>query len=66
MNTMEIKRMSTMEQLQVMEALWESLLDEESKIVSPTWHGDVPERRKRKLESGETEFISLEELKKKR
>ena len=66
MDTMEIKRMSTMEQLQVMEALWESLLDEESKIVSPTWHEDVLERRKRELESGETEFISLEELKKNR
>lgn len=66
MNIMEIKKMSTVERLQVMEALWESLLEEDSKIVSPAWHEDVLEGRKRKLESGEAEFISLEELRKNR
>ncbi|MCD6271650.1 MAG: addiction module protein [Deltaproteobacteria bacterium] len=66
MNTMEIKKMSTVERLQVMEALWNSLLEEESKIVSPEWHGNILEERKRKMESGEAEFISLEELKKNR
>ncbi|WDN87761.1 hypothetical protein BuS5_00729 [Desulfosarcina sp. BuS5] len=66
MNRMEIKKMSTVERLQVMEALWNSLLEEESKIVSPEWHGNILEERKRKMESGEAEFISLEELKKNR
>ena len=66
MNRMEIKKMSTVERLQVMEALWNSLLEEESKIVSPEWHGNILEVRKRKMESGEAEFISLEELKKNR
>ena len=66
MNTMEIGKMSTVERLQVMEALWDSLLEEESKIVSPEWHGNILEERKRKMESGEAEFISLEELKKNR
>jgi putative addiction module component (TIGR02574 family) len=63
---MEISKMSTVERLQVMEALWNSLLEEESKIVSPEWHGNILEERKRKMESGEAEFISLEELKKNR
>ena len=32
MNTIEIKKMSRIERLQTMEALWDSLLDEESEI----------------------------------
>jgi putative addiction module component (TIGR02574 family) len=63
MNTMEIKKMSMIERLQAMEALWDSLLDEESEIESPEWHQDVLRERKRKIENGKAEFISLEELK---
>jgi hypothetical protein len=46
-----------------MEALWDSLLDEEYEIESPEWHRDILEERKRKIKTGEAEFISLEELK---
>jgi putative addiction module component (TIGR02574 family) len=63
MNTIEIKKMSTIERLQAMEALWDSLMDEESEIESPQWHRDILEERKRKIENGKAEFISLEELK---
>ena len=63
MNTIEIRKMSTIERLQAMEALWDSLLYEESEIESPEWHRDILEERKRKIENGKTEFISLEELK---
>ncbi len=65
MNTIEIRKMSTIERLQAMEALWDSLLyeDEESEIESPEWHRDILEERKRKIENGKAEFISLEELK---
>jgi putative addiction module component (TIGR02574 family) len=63
MNTIEIKKMSTIERLQAMEALWDSLMDEESEIESPQWHRDIIEERKRKIENGKAEFISLEELK---
>ena len=62
MNTMEIKKMSRIERLQVMEALWDSLLDEEAEIKSPEWHRDILEERKRKIETGEAEFISLKKL----
>ncbi|MHC1728156.1 MAG: addiction module protein [Syntrophobacteraceae bacterium] len=62
MNTMEIKKMSRIERLQAMEALWDSLLDEEAEIESPEWHRDIIEERKRKIETGEAEFISLERL----
>ena len=63
MNTIEIKKMSMVERLQAMEALWDSLLYEESEIESPEWHRDILEERKRKIENGKAQFISLEKLK---
>jgi putative addiction module component (TIGR02574 family) len=63
MNAIEIRKMSITERLRAMEALWDSLMDEESEIESPQWHLDILEERKRKIENGKAEFISLEELK---
>ena len=63
MKTIEIKKMSTIERFQVMEALWDSLLYEESEIESPEWHQDILKERKKKIENGKSKFISLEELK---
>jgi len=62
MNTLEIKKMSRIERLQAMEALWDSLIHEEFEIESPEWHRGILEERKRKIESGKAEFISLEKL----
>jgi putative addiction module component (TIGR02574 family) len=63
MDTIEIMKMSVVERLQAMESLWDSLLNEESEIESPEWHRDIIEERKRKIENGKAEFISLKELK---
>jgi len=63
MNSIEIKKMSVIERLQAMEAIWDSLLYEESEIESPEWHKDILEERKRKIEDGKAEFISLKKLK---
>jgi hypothetical protein len=38
-------------------------MDEEPEIESPEWHQDILEKRKRKIDNGKAEFISLEELK---
>lgn len=62
MKILEIKKMSRIERLQAMEALWDSLLDEEAEVESPEWHLDILEERKRKIETGKAEFISLERL----
>ncbi len=62
MDTREIKKMSRAERLATMEALWDSLIEEESEIESPEWHRGILEERKRKIESGQAEFISLEKL----
>ncbi len=63
MTTIEIKKMSTIERLQMMEELWDVLCHEEQKIDSPVWHEKVLKERKKKIESGEAEFISIEDLK---
>ena len=65
-NLSDIQKMSVAERLQTMEALWESLQSDESGVESPEWHGEILRERKRKIENGETEFITLEELKKRR
>ncbi len=63
MDSVEIKKMSTIERLQAMEALWSSLLYEDDEIESPEWHKDILEQRKRKIKYGKAKFITLEELK---
>jgi len=62
MDAREIRKMSRVERLLTMEALWDSLIEEEVEIESPDWHRDILEQRKQKIESGKAEFISLEKL----
>ena len=45
-----------------MEALWDSLIQEDVEIPSPDWHGEVLEERLRKLETGESQLLTLEEV----
>ena len=63
MNINELKKMSTVERLQAMEALWDSMLSESDKIDTPKWHEDILEERKRIISNGNAKFISLAELK---
>jgi putative addiction module component (TIGR02574 family) len=63
MSGLKIKNMSTTERLEAMEALWDSLLHEEKEIDSPVWHQELLKSRKKKIENGEAEFISIEKLK---
>ena len=64
MNIVEIKKMTTIERLKAMEAIWDSLLYDETEIESPDWHRDVLEDRKRKIAEGKAKFHSIDELKK--
>jgi len=63
MENIGIKKMSIIERLRTMEALWSSILYEESEIKTPEWHRGIVEERKRKMENGEAEFISIDKLK---
>lgn len=57
----EIQKMSTPERLRVMEALWEAICPESEEPQSPEWHRGVLAERKRRIESGEAKFVTIEE-----
>lgn len=63
MSITEIKKLSVGERLEVMEQIWESLRDEDQELSSPSWHEPILEERKRKMESGEATFMTLDQLK---
>ncbi|MCY4361515.1 MAG: addiction module protein [Gammaproteobacteria bacterium] len=65
MNLNEISKMSKLERLQTMEALWDSLIHETPEIESPEWHRDILVSRTREIEEDKAEFISVEELRSK-
>ncbi len=65
MTITEISKMSVLERIQTMEALWDSLTREPTGIKSPEWHEEILDERKEKIESGNANFISIEELKSK-
>ena len=53
--------MSTSERLRAMEALWDALCHDSEEPQSPDWHRDVLSERKKRIESGEAKFLSIEE-----
>ncbi len=65
MDTLEIAKMSKVERLQTMEAIWDSLIHENAEVESPGWHGDVFAVRKKNIETGNAEFRTIEALRSK-
>ncbi len=63
MSTAEIKSMTTSERLRTMEVLWDAICHDSTEPDSPEWHEDILSERRKKIESGEARFISLEETK---
>ena len=47
-----LDRMTTIEKLQVMEALWEDLSKKSDEFVSPDWHGEFLSKRDKSLSEG--------------
>jgi putative addiction module component (TIGR02574 family) len=62
MNSTEITQMSKVERLQTMEAIWDSLINDNSGIESPEWHQDILATRKKKIDEGAAEFRPIAEL----
>ena len=62
MSTAEIEKMSTSERLSAMEKLWDALCHEDTKPASPTWHQAVLEQRKKRMDSAEARFFTLDQL----
>jgi len=46
-----------------MEWLWASLSKKPEEVESPEWHGEVLAARKAKADSGEGQFLSVQQLK---
>jgi putative addiction module component (TIGR02574 family) len=59
----EIERMSLEERLQAMELLWTSISRDPHGVPSPAWHEEVLTTRLANVERGESEFLSVAELK---
>jgi putative addiction module component (TIGR02574 family) len=61
MSIAEIQNMSTVERLRVMEALWDSFASDAQELASPAWHGEILDHRQRRIQSGEAQFVSMDE-----
>jgi len=63
MNLTGVKDMTTVERLEAMELLWDALCHQTEEVQSPTWHEPILKKRKERIESGEAEFYTLDQLK---
>jgi len=63
MSITEIKSMSRVEKLQVMELLWDELCYDKEEPESPAWHGSVLAERQDAVRSGKAKFMSVDEVK---
>jgi hypothetical protein len=59
-----LDQMTVDEKLQLMEVLWNDLSRNPENIPSPAWHGEVLAERERKINEGEANFLSLDEVRK--
>jgi putative addiction module component (TIGR02574 family) len=64
--TSELNKLSIQDKIILLEQLWSSLKQEGDNLQSPKWHGDVLAERRRKIENGEAEYLSLDDLKSRR
>jgi hypothetical protein len=64
MSHLNVAEMSIPQRLSAMEELWESLRGAEDEVSSPDWHKDVLEARRVRVESGEAQFLTLDEVRK--
>ncbi|WP_419658988.1 addiction module component, TIGR02574 family [Desulfosarcina variabilis str. Montpellier] len=63
MNIDELKKISSAERIQRMEALWDSMLYEGGEIDTPEWHTRILEQRKKAITGGSAKFVPISELK---
>lgn len=55
-----INKMSVSEKVNTMEYIWNALMSNYT-AKAPAWHADVLAARRRKIECGEAEFLTIEE-----
>jgi putative addiction module component (TIGR02574 family) len=59
----EVSRLSAAERLEAMEWLWASLSNDPAQVESPEWHGEILAAREAKVNAGEAQFLTLDQLK---
>ena len=59
----EIKELDIKERIILMNDIWATLENEEQNIESPLWHEDILKERISKINSDNTKYISLDDLK---
>ena len=61
--TLEIKRMTRVEKLQVMEAIWADLSNVDTDVESPAWHADVLKETEARIVAGQERIADWETAK---
>ncbi|MEP6603640.1 MAG: addiction module protein [Spartobacteria bacterium] len=56
----ELSRLTNKDRIQLAMWLWESI--DENEVESPAWHGEILAERAAKIESGDANFLSVEQL----
>jgi hypothetical protein len=59
----QIREMSMAERLQALEQLWDAVCREDADAPSPAWHAAVLEERRSRAASGESRFLTLDQVK---
>lgn len=54
--------MTIHERLTVMEQIWDSLCHEDVEPESPSWHEDILNERKKRMDSSDAKYLTVEEL----
>jgi hypothetical protein len=55
--------LSVEQKIHLMERIWADLSQRPEELPSPSWHGDVLERRRQAVLNGETEFENWDDVK---
>jgi len=63
MTIVQAKIMTQSERLQAMEELWDTICHDASPLEPPAWHENILDERRKKIQSGTAEFVTLEDLK---
>jgi len=61
--SLPLDRMTTVEKLQTMEALWEDLCKKSDEFVSPSWHGEILSKRDNNLHEGKDSIHDWDQAK---
>lgn len=61
--SLPLDRMTTVEKLQTMEALWEDLSKKSDEFISPSWHGEILSKRDKNLSEGKDLIQDWDEAK---